>query len=326
MPKRTNPFQQLATSISKALHDAHVRVEESMMIKDHDADTLTEVDILVSFEQGGHEYRVGIECRDHARPAGPTWIRDLAGKRDACRLDKIIAVHSKGFSTSALRAAQVKRVLALSLREVSEAVLSELLPHELMIQLINFSLKGGWIELIGDPSDAVLLEHPRVITAQGRELAVDDVGRHVCSFLQADWSRKRGVPENKQECTEEHRLFEFHLECEPGTKMQVAGVTVPLKWIRGLGQITECWKKLSSKKYSFGDIPVITGTTSVLGHELRLTVASHKNEKKLAMEGVMAAPSGIGNLPFTNMVQYRVFNQDEKSTLYPEAVSLQRDE
>ena len=106
MPQRTNAFQQLVKRIETALHGTQTNVVESAMIYDFDAETDVEVDVLVTFRIAGRDYRSAIECRDHGRKQGPSWIRDLRTKRDACRLDKIVAVSSSGFSATARTAAE----------------------------------------------------------------------------------------------------------------------------------------------------------------------------------------------------------------------------
>ena len=106
MPQRTNAFQQLVKRIETALHGTQANVVESAMIHDFDAETDVEIDVLVTFRVAGREYRSAIECRDHGRKQGPSWIRDLRTKRDACRLDKIVAVSSSGFSGTAQTAAE----------------------------------------------------------------------------------------------------------------------------------------------------------------------------------------------------------------------------
>lgn len=106
MPRRTNEFQSLITRIQAALHGKRATVKESAMVYNYDTEAETELDILVTFDLGGTSYKTAIECRDHNRSAGPEWIAELKAKRDGCRIDKIIAVHSKGFTESALTSAE----------------------------------------------------------------------------------------------------------------------------------------------------------------------------------------------------------------------------
>lgn len=118
MPKRTNTFQRLVVWLQESLAGLDARVTESAMIMDHSCGEELEVDILVEFHKAGVRYRTVLECRDHSRNAGRDWIRDLKTKRDSCRLDKIIAVHSKGFSSSAGRAAQEHNIPLYTLKNI----------------------------------------------------------------------------------------------------------------------------------------------------------------------------------------------------------------
>lgn len=101
MPQRSNEFQSLMTKIEAALHGKNAKVQESAMIYNYDTESKTEVDILITFNVGGNEYKTAIECQDRSRPAGVPWIAELKSKRDGCRIDKIIAIHSIGFTRSA---------------------------------------------------------------------------------------------------------------------------------------------------------------------------------------------------------------------------------
>ena len=101
MPRRTNAFQKLVAQIERALHGSGATVEESAMIRDFQSDTDIEVDVLITFDKGGRAYRTAIECRAHRRPQSKAWIRELAQKRDDCRLDCIVAASESGFSKPA---------------------------------------------------------------------------------------------------------------------------------------------------------------------------------------------------------------------------------
>jgi hypothetical protein len=77
----------------------------------------TEVDVLVE-ATGAEEYRCAFECRDHKRRAGPEWIDHLCGKREQCGLDRVVAVHSRGFTASAIKLAQAQGVATLTVDEL----------------------------------------------------------------------------------------------------------------------------------------------------------------------------------------------------------------
>lgn len=120
MPQKTNPFQSLMTQINAALHGKKAKVEESVMVYNYNSETETEIDILITFEIGGNTYKTAIECQDRSRPAGPPWISELMTKRDGCRLSKMIAVHSKGFTKSAKKLAEKYGIETLTPEVITE--------------------------------------------------------------------------------------------------------------------------------------------------------------------------------------------------------------
>ena len=88
MPQVTNPFQAMVKRIEAALQGTSVRVEGSALVENHVTGKRDEIDVLISIEIGGRELRIGVACQDRSRPAGPTWIRELANQRDELRLDR----------------------------------------------------------------------------------------------------------------------------------------------------------------------------------------------------------------------------------------------
>src|SRR5574342_265432 len=89
------------------------------MVRDHEAKKDIEVDILIEFSKMGALYRTCIECRDHqTRKGGPAWIRELNTKRDDCRFDKMVAVHSRGFTKSAIELARQHNILCCTLESI----------------------------------------------------------------------------------------------------------------------------------------------------------------------------------------------------------------
>ncbi len=118
MPRRTNPFQKLTTWLQDSLVGFEAAVTESAMVLDHRASKQIEVDVLIEFKKGGMLYRAAVECRDHARKAGPPWIRELRTKREDCKLDKIAAVHSMGFTAPAVKLASAHNILLYVLGDI----------------------------------------------------------------------------------------------------------------------------------------------------------------------------------------------------------------
>lgn len=116
MPKRTNPFQQLSTSIMAAFYGSHFDVEESVLIKSETTGAIRELDIQVRHRRDSRKSLL-VECRDHKRPQDVQWIDQLDGKARSLKFTHVIAVSSSGFSKTAAAEAKERGITAIHLRE-----------------------------------------------------------------------------------------------------------------------------------------------------------------------------------------------------------------
>lgn len=117
VPARTNDFQRLIHTIEQLTAVAGATVEESVLLEDLTTGARREVDVLVTPPGGPRAVRVGVECRDHARPADVTWIEQLRAKYDCLPVDRVVAVSRRGFTAEALAKGRVLKVETLSLDE-----------------------------------------------------------------------------------------------------------------------------------------------------------------------------------------------------------------
>lgn len=85
------------------------------MIPDTHDGTLREVDVLLRIPVSDRELLVGIECRDHRRPADLQWIEQVKSKYDLLPVDRCVVVSRRGFSRAALARARLWKIEALSL-------------------------------------------------------------------------------------------------------------------------------------------------------------------------------------------------------------------
>ncbi len=120
MPKRTNDFQNLIKTIYDQIVPDGGTVTESGMVLDKEAGILREVDILVEYKFAGHEFSFVVECRDRSRTESVEWIDGLIGKSKSLKVNKIIAVSSKGFTASAQNKAKENGIETLTLDEAND--------------------------------------------------------------------------------------------------------------------------------------------------------------------------------------------------------------
>jgi len=125
VPKRTNDFQALIALVERQLAASGVRVVESETLADRLTGELREVDVCVHATVNGKAVTLALECRDHKREAGQTWIDTLRGKYANIPVDKVVAVARAGFAKTARAAAEKARIQTLTLEEATvERVLS----------------------------------------------------------------------------------------------------------------------------------------------------------------------------------------------------------
>lgn len=113
MPRRSNPFQRLATLVHERL-GKDWKVEESHLFRDLVTGEWREVDIVAQCTIAIYPIFLSIECRDHARPADVVWIEAMAKKHEHLPTSKLVLWSRSGFTKSALRKAGFLKIVAVS--------------------------------------------------------------------------------------------------------------------------------------------------------------------------------------------------------------------
>ena len=91
MPHRTNPFQQLITSIMFAIKGLDYEVKESVLTKkDKKTGSIREMDIVLVNRKNSAD-KILVECRAHARRQSVDWIDSLVGKSLRLGYKKVVA-------------------------------------------------------------------------------------------------------------------------------------------------------------------------------------------------------------------------------------------
>lgn len=119
MPRKTNPFQELATSIFATFHEPRFKVEESVLVRNRRTGSIRELDILITDKENANN-RILVECRDHKRKQDVKWIDELEGKSRRLDLRKVIAVSSSGFYSTAIKEAQERGIETLTIEEAKK--------------------------------------------------------------------------------------------------------------------------------------------------------------------------------------------------------------
>lgn len=113
MPKRSNPFQRLATLIHERLGKDWA-VTESHIFTDLVTGESREVDIVAQKTVATYPMFLSIECRDHDRPADVLWIEGMSKKHEHLPTSKLVLWSSSGFTKSAFRKAKFLKIEAIS--------------------------------------------------------------------------------------------------------------------------------------------------------------------------------------------------------------------
>lgn len=116
MPKRTNPFQKLSTSIMAVLYAPDYSVEESVLETNPKTGLPREVDILIT-ETKNPSNKIMVECRDWKRKQDVIWIDQLDGKARSLGIKRVIAVSSSGFHNTTLKEAESRGIETMRLAD-----------------------------------------------------------------------------------------------------------------------------------------------------------------------------------------------------------------
>jgi len=116
MPKRTNPFQKLSTSIMAVLYAPDYSVEESVLEINPKTGLPREIDILIT-ETKNPSNKIMVECRDWKRKQDVIWIDQLDGKARSLGIKRVIAVSSSGFHDTTLKEAESRGIETMRLAD-----------------------------------------------------------------------------------------------------------------------------------------------------------------------------------------------------------------
>jgi len=144
MPKRSNKFQRLITTIHACLeNNKNTSIEESVYLIDKETGEKREVDILIRSTMADYSVILAIEVIDRSRKAGSGWVEEMSGKQKALSIDKIVLVSRSGFTKPALIKAKARGIetLTFDMAYFTDWGLAMQFQGEGIFQLINLSIE-----------------------------------------------------------------------------------------------------------------------------------------------------------------------------------------
>lgn len=155
MPRRTNAFQKVIYMLQKQLA-GHAVVTESKLVRNQDAGTEVEVDVVVETTVGQVPFVIGIECTAGKRPATIEWIHQMYGKHKALPIHASVVVSKSGYTKSALKQAEALKIVAMTVEEAEAAVWTDVVGNlqNLALGAFSFTPKGGTAHYQRAPASA----------------------------------------------------------------------------------------------------------------------------------------------------------------------------
>jgi hypothetical protein len=121
MSRKGRLLEVMVRRLEEFLAPEGVVVKSPEEFYDEDGRKIGEIDVTLRGDFGSSEIFVGIECRDRPSdgPQGRGWIREVKGKRDDLKVDKMIAVSTTGFTGPAVDLASSWSIDLLTVEDVT---------------------------------------------------------------------------------------------------------------------------------------------------------------------------------------------------------------
>ena len=174
-PKPGREFEQLAAQLESSLGPKGAVVRSPDRIRDKFTGQLREVDASIRMTVGSAPVLIVLECRDRSRTQDTTWIEQIATKRLHIGATQTIAVSSKGFSTQAIKAAEVHGILLRQISEFADEAVRVLTPG-LVVEQTEVTATLGKISITWpgqyDPIPEVVTTVRSLVSQHGLEAEI----------------------------------------------------------------------------------------------------------------------------------------------------------
>jgi len=287
MPRRTNPFQQLSSSIMAVFYEPEYEVVESVLVCNENTGAVRELDILITHRQDASK-KILVECRDHKRKQNVQWIDELEGKAQRLNFSKVIAVSSSGFTKPTIAEASERGIETLHLREA----------EELDWRKWKFGLETFGLNVNFEPvvTKVDFIAHPSFIGRLPLDVKLDRVFIFDCrkkiKFRLKDWITgfqkdpkvKAQLAERDENDAVNH--YEYKIPCDPGIGFGVepGGQFIPLAEVILSVDSPRAEYSVPLKHFDVGGEKIHLGEAVVLGRNTKLVLHETKMQLKVMIE------------------------------------------
>jgi hypothetical protein len=185
MPPRTNDFQRQILVLEQALAGDGATAAESVMVRNRSTKREREVDVVITQEIGGREWRMAVECRDTRRPQDTPWIEQLKSKYEHLGMHRVIAVSRSGFTDPAREYAYQVGIETMSFDEAKNTEWQSIFDDINFISMCRYRIHGSRSRtVLCFPRE--LGEHPQLIHDGdvANLLLIDGERKLICNLFQ----------------------------------------------------------------------------------------------------------------------------------------------
>ena len=287
MPRRSNPFQKLSTSLMAIFYGFDYQISESVLVKNNITGAVRELDILVK-NLSNPSKNIIIECRDHKRKQNVQWIDELDGKGKRLGFKHIIAVSSSGFTKPASEEAKARDIQTMHLCEAEE---TDWRKWKFGINKFGFNLEIN--PIVKD----IKLEYPHgyeEYCSENINLAkvyIVDLKKKK-KILLKDWiTGFQEDPKNlinfpKSEENESIQHFTYSVPCDPhiGFVIEPQDKIIPLVQLTLKVDRIRADYSFSLKHFNLENERMLVGNVNILGKETKIVLYDLGNQLKVMFE------------------------------------------
>lgn len=286
MPKRTNPFQQLTTSIFATVYAPHYLVEESVIEINKKTGIPREIDVRIT-DKANPDNKILIECRDHQRKQNVTWVDAVDGKARSLGFKKVILISRSGFSKSAEKEANSRGIQTMHLKEAEDFdwkrwlfAIKEFgvnIDFEPVVKRVTFYTQNkNDLSLEGTPPKGIFF----VDLKNKKKISLKDY----ILGLRKDPKIVNYVRSNNTDEAISH--YDYEIPCDEwiGLFLPRINKVIPLQKVLFSFDSVRRSYSIPLTHIRLGDKKILTGTANILGNNSRVVLEERKGQVVVMIE------------------------------------------